>query len=148
MTVDELCAAHSRIAIDSNVFVYLLEGADSLADQAQALIDAVERGAVTGVLGAIGLAEICAGPARRGDVALVERYADALASMAGLRIQALSADICVDAAVLRGVRNLGLADALHLAGARAAGASAFVTNDRRIRGSRRLEVVYLEELVA
>jgi hypothetical protein len=33
-----------------------------------------------------------------------------------------------------------------LACARAAGATAFITNDRRIRGSAKLEVVYLDEL--
>jgi predicted nucleic acid-binding protein len=52
----------------------------------------------------------------------------------------------VDAAVIGGIRGLSLADAVHLACARAAGATAFVTNDRRIRGSRKLEVVYLDEL--
>ena len=41
---------------------------------------------------------------------------------------------------------MALADAIHLASARAAGATAFVTNDRRIRGSAKLEVIYLDDL--
>jgi predicted nucleic acid-binding protein len=43
---------------------------------------------------------------------------------------------------------MSLADAVHLATARAAGATAFVTNDRRIRGSTKLAVVYLDDLDA
>jgi predicted nucleic acid-binding protein len=41
---------------------------------------------------------------------------------------------------------MSLADAVHLASARAAGATAFITNDRRLRGSAKLEVIYLDDL--
>ena len=146
MTIGELCARHRRIAIDANVLIYLLEDTPSLADVSQAVLDAAEDGRVSAVLASVGLAEICVGPARRGDLALVERYAEVLSSMPGLRIQPATARIAVDAAVIRGVRGIGLADALHLASARVARATAFVTNDRRVRGSTRLEVVYLDEL--
>jgi predicted nucleic acid-binding protein len=57
-------------------------------------------------------------------------------------------NLVVDAAVISGIRNMSLADAIHMASARAAGATAFVTNDRRVRGSAKLEVVYLDELEA
>lgn len=146
MTIGELCARHRRIALDANVLIYLLEDLGTLADMGQALIDAAEGGRTAAELAGIGLAEVCAGPARRGDLALVERYAELLGSMPGLRIQPITADIAVDAAVIRGIRGIGLADALHLASARATGATAFVTNDRRLRGSARLEVIYLDEL--
>jgi Predicted nucleic acid-binding protein, contains PIN domain len=146
MTVADLCARHRRIALDANVLIYVLEDSASFADVSQALVDAAEGGRISAVLASIGLAEICAGPAGRGDLALVERYADALGSMPGLRIQPLTAQVAVDAAVIRGIRGIGLADATHLASARASGATAFVTNDRRVRGSARLEVLYLDEL--
>lgn len=146
MTLSELCARHRRIALDANVLIYLLEDAGPLADVSQGLVDAVEAGRVAAVCTAIGLAEVCVGPARYGDMALAERYAGALRSMPGLQIQLLTAEIAVDAAIIQGVRGIGLADALHLASARAARATAFVTNDRRLRGSAHLEVVYLDEL--
>lgn len=136
------------MALDSNVLIYLLEDADGRADVCQAVLDAAERGHITVVLAAVGIVEICAGPAGRGDLALVEGYAEALGSTRGLRIQAVTADVAVDAAVIRGIRGIGLADAIHLACARAAGATAFITNDRRVRGSARMEVVYLDEIAA
>jgi predicted nucleic acid-binding protein len=44
--------------------------------------------------------------------------------------------------------GIGIEDAVHLASARNAGATIFVTNDRRIRSIPRLAVVYLDDLVA
>lgn len=146
MTIAELCERHRRIALDSNVLVYLLEAVEPLALPARQLLNAIEAGRAAGVLSVIGLAEVCAGPAKRGDLTLVERYADALGSLPGLRIQPITVEVAVDAAVIRGARSIGLPDAIHLATARAAGATAFVTNDHRMRGSARLEVVYLDVL--
>ena len=146
MTITDLCVGHRRVAIDANALIYLLEDSGPLADVGEALLDAAEAGRTIVVLASLGLAEVCAGPATAGDLALVERYADAISSMPGLRIQPLTADVAVDAAVIRGSRRISLADATHLASARAAGATAFVTNDRRVRGSARLLVVYLDEL--
>lgn len=148
MTIAELCAGHRRIGVDTNVLVYLLEDAAPFAAASQALMDAVEARQVSAVLASIGLAELVTGPARLGDGALVERYADELRSMTGLRIEPLSADIAVGAAIIRGSRGTGLPDAIHLATARAAGATAFVTNDRSLRGSTKLEVIYLDDLAA
>ena len=50
------------------------------------------------------------------------------------------------AAWLRGQGQLDLADAIHVAGARVAGATAFITNDRRIKSRPNLDVFYLDEL--
>lgn len=146
MTIAELCERHRRIAVDSNVLVYLLEAVEPWAQRARQLLNAIEAGRTAGILSVIGLAEVCAGPARRNDLALVERYAEALGSLPGLRIDSITAEVAVDAAVIRGARSISLPDAIHLATARAAGATAFVTNDHRIRGSAHLEVVYLDEL--
>ena len=100
------------------------------------------------VLSVLALAEVCTGPSRAGDLALVERYADELSSLENVAVVPLDADLAVDAAVLRDGLAMSLSDAIHLATARAAGATAFVTNDRRIKSINRLAVVYLDELSA
>jgi predicted nucleic acid-binding protein len=64
-----------------------------------------------------------------------------------LSVETIGPDLAGDAAVIRGIRGMSLADAVHLASARAVGATAFVTNDRRLRGSSKLEVVYLDDLL-
>lgn len=146
-SVETLLSSHRALGLDSNVLIYLLEDAGTLGDLAGVIIDAVEDRRVDGVLASVGVAEILAGPARARDAARFERTADELGSMP-MRIVPLTAEIAADAAWLRGAGELGLADAVHLASARAAGATAFVTNDRRIRPLSGLEVVYLADLVA
>lgn len=95
---------------------------------------------------ALGLAEILAGPARQDAAQLLERYEAELTSFEHLTLVAVDTVVARDAALLRGVGELSLADATHLACARRVGATAFVTNDRRIRGIDGLDVVYLGEL--
>ena len=134
------------MAIDSNVLIYLLEGEADLGDKCAALLDALAGGEGEGVLATIALAEICGRPAQEGNLALVDRYADELSSLENLALVPLSATIAVEAAVIRGATSLSLADAIHLACAREAGATAFVTNDRRIKPIGGLEVAYLADL--
>jgi len=141
-----LFGRHARVGIDSNVLIYLLEGSAPMADKAAELLDAIADGQGEGVLATLAVAEICSGPAAAGEPALVERYADELRSLENVRLVPLTADLAVDAAVLRGNRSFSLADAIHLASARHAGATAFITNDRRIESTPRLDVVYLDEL--
>jgi predicted nucleic acid-binding protein len=145
VTIDELCERHRRIALDANVLIYLLEGDERWGAAARALMKAVESGRVAAVLSAIGLAEVLTGPARD-DMAQVERYDDEIRSIAGLKVVPFEVGLSPDAAVIRGVRQIGLPDAIHLVTARAAGATAFITNDRSLRGSTKLEVIYLDEL--
>ena len=147
MTLDELVARHRRIGIDSNVFIYLFEGSGPLADVAGHLLDAVEAGRLEAVLATVGLTEVLTRPASLGDGAIFERYADELRGLPGLRLVAHDDEIAVAAAWGRsGGRDLG--DAVHIASARRAAATGFVTNDRRVRGRAGVEIVLLDELVA
>jgi predicted nucleic acid-binding protein len=142
-----LLSRHRRVAIDSNVLIYLLEGSGKLADRCAELLDAIAAGEGEGILATLALAEVCSGPARANDTAMVERYADELTSLEGVTVAPLDADIAVEAALLRGDSSLSIADAIHLATARHHGATVFVTNDRRITAVHRLEVAYLDEAI-
>ncbi len=141
-----LLGRHRRVGIDSNVLIYLLEGSSPLADTAGALLDALAAGDGTGVLSSLAVAEVSSGPARGGDAAMVARYADELTSLENVDVIAMDVDIAVEAALIRGAGPLTLADAIHLATARLATATAFVTNDRRIGSIDRLEVLHLDGL--
>lgn len=146
MKLDAWCEAHQRIAIDSDVFIYLAEQDPRYVDRAAAVIDAVAGGSIAGSLSVVGLAEVLLGPANRGELSAVEHVASEIGATPNLKIVAVTPEIAVDAAVIGGLRGLKLADAIHLASARAVGATAFVTNDRRLRSSQHLQVLYLDDL--
>lgn len=146
-TVEALLAIHRRIALDSNVLIYLMEATPGRADVAAALVDAIAVRRVDGVLASVGLAEALVGPARTGDSAAFEQVA-ALIRDIGLTIVPLDAAGAEHAAWIRGLTGCSLPDAVHLATARAAGATALVTNDRRIRSMAGLDVLYLDDLAA
>jgi len=146
LTVAQLCERHEKIGLDSNVLIYVIERVDPWNKVADELVDAAEAGAIAATLSALGLAEILSGPSRAGDLGHMERYDDEIRGISGLSVESIGPDVAGDAAVISGVRGMSLADAIHLASARAAGATAFVTNDRRIRGSAKLEVIYLDDL--
>jgi predicted nucleic acid-binding protein len=96
-------------------------------------------------LASVGLTEVLTHPASVGDGGLFERYADELRSVPNLRIVTLDEEIVVDAAWGRsGGGDLG--DAIHMATARRAGATCFVTNDRRVRARSGVVVVPLDGL--
>jgi predicted nucleic acid-binding protein len=139
-------ARHRSVGLDSNVFVYLFETAGPEADAAAAVVDALSSHAVT--FASIGVVEVLGGPARAGDQALMERYLDEIRSMDGLRIVPLDDDIAFRSALERARGRMTLGDAIHLATARSAGATAFVTNDNRLRSSSGLEIIQLSAFAA
>jgi uncharacterized protein len=141
-----LTRRHRRIAFDSNVLIYLLERNDARAEAVAWVIDELSAGGGTGVLAAIGVAEVLAGPARGDDPIAFEMLAAALRDL-GFDNPPLNAAAAEDAAWISGHTGARLPDAVHLACARSAGATAFLTNDRRIHSRHGLEVVYLDDLV-
>lgn len=147
-SVADLASRHRKIALDSNVLIYLLETEGPEADRATEVLDAIESGTVRGTIATVGLAEVLTGPARAQDGARFELLATELRAIRNLRLVELGAEIATEAGWLHGAGGLGLADAIHVATARASGATALVTNDRRIRSRPGLEVVYLSDLIA
>ncbi len=97
------------------------------------------------MLASVALTEILTRPAALGDGVLFERYAEELQAIPNLRIVGLDTETAIDAAWGRsGGRDLG--DAIHIATARRAGATGFVTNDQRVRGRAGVEVIHLAGL--
>lgn len=145
VSIQALLERHRRLALDSNVLIYLLEQDEDRAELVACLVDAIGTRRVEGVLATVGLTEILVGPARWGDAASFEMAAETVRNL-GFLFQPLDPGTAEDAAWVRGTTGADLPDAMHLASARAAGATAFVTNDRRIGSRPGLEVVYLDDL--
>ncbi len=147
MNVADLAQRHRRIGIDSNVVIYALEGSGPESDAARAIFDNLAAGTCSGVISILGVVEVLVGPARHVGDALAQRYADELTELEGLDVVGIDRTTAIEAAHVR-AGGAGLADAIHLATARVAGATAFVTNDRVLKPIPRLKVVALDDLSA
>lgn len=147
-SIGGLLSKHRRLALDSNLFIYLFEAGGSEARTFSSLLDAAEGMGTTLIVSSLALAEVSVGPAAIQDEVMADRYADAIRSIRGVTIVPMTADIAFDAGLLRGRAGCSQADAIHLATARQAGAAVFVTNDRRIRSTPDLDIVQLADLVA
>jgi predicted nucleic acid-binding protein len=148
VTADELCRGNRRLALDSNLLIYLFETGGPEARAVQRLLDAAEAAGASLVAASLALAEISVYPAAIDNAVMAERYADAVRSISRLDVVPLTDEIAIEAGLMRGRRGHSLPDSIHLATAISAGASVFVTNDRRLRAIPRLEVVQLADLVA
>lgn len=147
LSIEALLSRHRRVAVDSNVLIYLLEGNDRRAEIAARLVDAIGRGEVEGILASLGLAEVLVPAAKADDGPVFEEAAATIRDL-GFRIVALDAPTAEDAAWIRGRTGASMPDAVHLACARRAGGTLFVTNDRRMPELPQLAIAVLEDLVA
>jgi predicted nucleic acid-binding protein len=146
-SIEALLSRHRRIAMDSNVLIYLLEGSGQQAETAARLVDAVARGEVEGIFASIGLAEVLVPAAQADDGPAFEETAATIRDL-GFRIIALDAATAEDAAWIRGRTGASVPDAVHLACARRAGSTVFVTNDRRMPQLPQLAIAVLDDLAA
>jgi predicted nucleic acid-binding protein len=132
---------HPVLVVDTAPIIYWLEGHPRLADRFLPVFDAAESGAATIVISTVTLAEVLAGPLRVPDELLTARYREALTRSPGWQVMPLDVDIAVEAARIRAAYRLRLPDAIQVATAIRASATALVTHDQALRRVRGLQVV-------
>jgi predicted nucleic acid-binding protein len=132
-------------AVDTMLFVYHFEGNERFGPAAGRLLAAAEGGRCRLVASVLARMEVLVVPKRHGREDLCQRYRDLFDAFPNLAVLPIGPEITEIAAGLRATHNLRTPDALHLATAIQAGAKAFVSEDRRIRGVAGMEVVALEQ---
>jgi len=121
-----------RIYLDSNVFIGAFESVGAHSDHAWWILKAMEDGEITGITSEITLAEILVKPLEKGATDLAAGYEQMIISSDALEVFPVSRQVLVSAAGVRARRSsVKLPDAIHIATARAASCTFFVTDDRR-----------------
>lgn len=115
------------LLVDAAPIIYRLERHPTLAQRFAPVFERQTAGSVRFAVTTMALAEVLAGPFKRGDEALARRYRAVLASW---QVVELTAELAEQAARLRAQLNLKLADAIQAASALAINADALVTHDR------------------
>lgn len=132
---------HPVLLVDTAPIIYWLEGHPRFSERFAPVFSAAECGAASIVISTVTLAEVLAGPLRTGNELLTAQYREALTRSLGWQVLSLDVDTAVEAARVRTAYRLRLPDAIQVATAIRAGATALVTHDRALRRVRGLRVV-------
>lgn len=120
---------HRRILIDSSVWIYHLEAHAEFGARASRVLEALEEGALEGIVSELTLLELTVRPLQLGRQDVADEYELLLSQFPNVTLVPVSRDILLDAAALRARHRLRMPDAILLATAAGHGATAALTND-------------------
>jgi len=129
LEIARLLAKHRLIALDTCVFIYLMERHPKYFQAANAIFERIERPECSAVASTVVLTEILVQPYRNANLPEAENFYSLLTTMPKLEWVAPNLKITRSAASLRASFRLQTPDALIAATAIFCGATALVTND-------------------
>lgn len=132
-----------RVAVDTAVFIYLIEEHPTFLPVVAPLFRRADRGGGSLVTSALTLLEVLVTPYRAGNRSLADRYEALLTRSRGIELIALTQQQLRAAAQLRAATGVKTPDAMQLAAAIGAGCRALVTNDRRLPSLPGLPIIQL-----
>jgi predicted nucleic acid-binding protein len=148
-TLQDALTGHTRLGLDTAVWIYHLERHPRYFPATQELLSGVESGLWTACTSVITLMELTVRPWQLGQPEIAHRYETLLARFPNLMLADVTREVARRAAQLRAAYRLRPADALQAATAMVCGATLFVTNDRALaRLAPVLAVLVLEDVTA
>lgn len=136
-----------KVYLDTNTFIYALEGFSAFRSPLIQRFDLIEDGHVTAVTSELTLAELLVKPLRDGNEVLQRRYQQLLAGSDVLQVVPIARSILVSAARVRAGNGYKLPDAIHIATASYCQCTCFLTNDLEIVGVQGLTTLRLQSLL-
>jgi predicted nucleic acid-binding protein len=140
--------AGDRIYLDTNAWIYALEGYSDFRPELTLLFEQIQMGTLTGITSELTLAELLVKPFCDLDQAQQDRYKKAISNRKNFYILPVLRDLLIDAAAVRASTQLKLPDAIHAATALRANCTTFLTNDRQLKKLTDIPVVMLSEAIA
>lgn len=138
----------ARIYLDTNIFIYLVEGHPTYAQPLLELFGKLEHTSVEAVTSELSIAEVLVKPIQDKKPELVDVYKKLLAPESKIRILPIDRATLLQTAEIRAHLGGRAFDCVHVATATRARCSSFITNDEGIRAPRSLRIVHLEELLS
>ena len=135
-----------RVYLDTNVFIYALNGFPAYAPLLTELFDAIEAGDLIGVASELALAEALVIPFRHGNADEEQRCREIFRTGPGMELYPVSISVLEGMARMRSdFPAIRTPDAIHAATARLAQCDIFLTNDARLKSVPGLTVLLLSD---
>lgn len=132
-----------RVYIDTNIFIYFLDGKEPFFSTVSPFFDMVLNGEVIGYTGEAVIAETMVQPYKLGNIASIERFKSFFYQEDFLTIQAHDSKAFDFASKIAGTKGMKLVDSLHIATALQAGCDYFITHDKGIKPMEGIEIIQL-----
>lgn len=143
-SVDAL-RSFQRVGFDTPVFVYHIEQSSRWAATASAALEAMGDGRFARMTSVLTLLEISIKPLRLGRPEVADAYEALIGDITNLSISNVDVRSARIGAELRAKYGLRTPDSLQIAACLVNGADAIVTNDRRLRRVKGIDVVVLDD---
>jgi len=145
--VDAFLGRHRRIALDSSVVIYAIEGSPKYFDVAARVFQWIQDRNGDAVTSTITMVEALVRPYRLAAGARAREFHALLVTYPHLRWIEPTIEIAIEAARIRAAYNLCTPDAIQAATATVARAGGLVTNDPIFRRVPSVEALILDELL-
>jgi predicted nucleic acid-binding protein len=132
------------VYLDTNIFIYALEGFTEYRPVLTTLFAAVENKQLTIATSELTLAECLVKPCKDNNNKLKELYSSFIQTSYFLTVLPVDRECLIKSAELRAEIGVKLPDAIHIASAIEYECEVFLTNDKAIKVSDTLELVFLD----
>ncbi len=139
--------ARERIGLDTNVFIYLLEGHPRYGSWCVSLFDLIERGQNPAVTSTVSLLELLVQPYRDQNDDLAQRIYSLASTYPNIDWVPVTMAVADGAAALRARYRVSTPDAVQLATAICHEATRFYGNDRGLRRVKEIECVIVDDVI-
>ncbi len=136
------------IGLDTAPLIYFIEENPNYTSIVDPFFEALERREFRVVTSTITLLEVLVNPIKKNDAQTATKYRNILLKTRDLSLISLAQSIAEEAARLRAVYKLHIADAIEIATALNSKADFFLTNDKRLAIVSDLEILVLDDLKA
>ena len=145
-SLQQRLTSHQLIGLDTSIFIYHLEANPHYLLLTQQILKRIEIGQCSGVMSTVALMELTVHPWRINRADIARQYEVLLVNFPHLELIDVTREIARQAAQLRATYNVRPADALQVATALLSKATAWVSNDKKLkRLELEIEVVILED---
>ena len=141
----DLLRRHSVVGLDTSIFIYHLEDHPRYGPVTADLLSTLEKGGFQGVTSYLTLMEILLKPKGEGKLEAIRDYEFYLTTFPNLSFVSIGLEVARRAADLRAGYRLRPPDAIQLAAALVHGATAFLTNDKKLKSVNELKVLILDD---